>query len=123
MKAKLIELEGEKETLSSKMAGFAQADNVVVLHPAAVDAYRKKVAELQAALTTDDQERREAMEIVRSLVSAIHVVPLEGRGQVELQVRGALAELLNLPSRQPGEPPSAAMVVAEEGLEPPTQGL
>ena len=115
MKAKLIELEGEKETLSSKMAGFAQADNVVVLHPAAVDAYRKKVAELQAALTTDDQERREAMEIVRSLVSAIHVVPLEGRGQVELQVRGALAELLNLPRRQPGEPPSAAMVVAEEG--------
>jgi len=60
MKAKLIALEGEKETLSAKMAGFAQADNVVVLHPAAVDAYRKKVAELQAALTMDDQERREA---------------------------------------------------------------
>jgi hypothetical protein len=50
----------------------------------------------------------------RALVSAIDVVPLEGRGQVELQVRGALAELLNLPSRRPGEPPSAAMVVAEE---------
>jgi hypothetical protein len=59
------------------------------------------------------QERREAMNIVRSLVSGIQVVPLEGRGQVELHVRGALAELLNLPSRQPGEPPSAAMVVAE----------
>ena len=118
MKAKLIELEGEKETLSSKMAGFAQTDNVVVLHPAAVDAYRKKVAELQAALTTDDQERREAMDIVRALVSAIDVVPLEGRGQVELQVRGALAELLNLPSRRPGEPPSAAMVVAERTRTP-----
>jgi hypothetical protein len=59
------------------------------------------------------QERREAMDIVRSLVSGIQVVPLEGRGQVELHVCGALAELLNLPSRQPGEPPSAAMVVAE----------
>jgi site-specific DNA recombinase len=94
MKAKLIALEGEKETLSAKMAGFAQADNVVVLHPAAVDAYRKKVAELQAALTMDDQERREAMDIVRSLVSGIHVVPMEGRGQVELHVSGALAELL-----------------------------
>jgi site-specific DNA recombinase len=43
MKAKLIALEGEKETLSSKMAAFAQADIVVVLHPAAVDAYRRKV--------------------------------------------------------------------------------
>ena len=111
---KLIALEGEKETLWAKMAGFAQADNEVVLHPAAVDAYRKKVAELQATLTSDEQERREAMDIVRSLVSSIHVVPLEGRGQVELHVCGALAELLNLPSREPGEPPNAAMVVAEE---------
>lgn len=113
MKAKLIELESEKATLSAKMAAFAQADNAVVLHPAAVDAYRRKVAELQAALTSDEHERREAMDIVRSLVSGIQVVPMEGRGQVELHVCGALAELLNLPSRQPGEPPSAAMVVAE----------
>ena len=113
MKAKLIELEGAKETLSAKMAAFAQADNVVVLHPAAVDAYRRKVAELQAALTSDEHEHREAMDIVRSRVSGIQVVPLEGRGQFELHVCGALAKLLNLPSRQPGEPPSAAMVVAE----------
>jgi site-specific DNA recombinase len=95
----------------------------VVLHPAAVDAYRKKVTELQAALISDEPGRREAMDIVRSLVSGIKVVPLEGRGQVELHVCGSLAELLNLPRRQPGEPPSAAMVVAEEGLEPPTRGL
>ena len=53
------------------------------------------------------------MEIVRSLVNGIQIVPLDGRGQVELRVCGALAELLNLPSRQPGEPPNAAMVVAE----------
>jgi hypothetical protein len=31
-----------------------------------VDAYRKKVAELQAALTADEQKRREAMDIVRA---------------------------------------------------------
>jgi site-specific DNA recombinase len=123
MKAKLIELESEKETLSADKAAFAQAGNVVVLHPAAVDAYRKKLTNLQAALTSDEQERREAMDIVRSLVSGIQVVPLEGRGQIELHVCGSLAELLNLPRRQPGQPPSAAMVVAEEGLEPPTQGL
>ncbi len=114
MKAKLIEMEREKETLLADKAAFAQADNVVVLHPAAVDAYRKKLTDLQAALTSDEQERREAMDIVRSLVSGIKVVPLEGRGQVELQVCGSLAELLNLPRRQPGQPPSAAMVVAEE---------
>jgi site-specific DNA recombinase len=123
MKAKLIELEGEKEVISAKMATFSQAGNVVEFHPATVEAYRKKVAELQAALTSDEPGRREAMEIVRSLVNGIQIVPLDGRGQVELRVCGALAELLNLPSRQSGEPPSAAMVVAEEGLEPPTRGL
>ena len=66
MKAKLIELEAEKEALSAKMAAFAQADNVVVLHLAAVDAYHKEVAESQAALTADEQKRREDMDIVRA---------------------------------------------------------
>ncbi|MGO8847594.1 MAG: zinc ribbon domain-containing protein [Methylocella sp.] len=113
MKTKLIELEGEKEAISAKMAAFSQADNVVEFHPATVEAYRKKVAELQAALTSDEPGRREAMEIVRSLVNGIQIVPLDGRGQVELRVCGALAELLALPSRQSGEPPNAAMVVAE----------
>jgi len=113
MKAKLIELEGEKEVFSTKMAAFSQAENVVEFHPATVEAYRKKVAELQAALTSDTRERHEAKEIVRSLVNGIDVVPLVGRGQVELRVCGALAELLNLPSRQSGKPPSASMVVAE----------
>ncbi len=54
------------------------------------------------------------MEIIRSLVTRIDVLPQQARGQVEPNVRGALAELLNLPNRQPSEPPSAGMVVAEE---------
>jgi hypothetical protein len=87
-----------------------------VLRPAAVDAYRKKLTDLQAALTSDEQERREAMDIVRSLVSGIKVVPLEGRGQLELQVCGSLAERLNLPRRQPGQPPKRRPATAD----PPT---
>ena len=42
MKAKLIELESEKEALSAKMAAFSQADNVVEFHPATVEAYARK---------------------------------------------------------------------------------
>ena len=59
------------------------------------------------------------MDIIRSL----DVLPQQGRGQIELHVCGALAELLNLPNRRPGEPPNAVMMVAEEGFEPPTHGL
>jgi hypothetical protein len=50
-------------------AAFAQTENVVVLHPTAIDAYREKLTDLQAALTSDEQERREAMDIVRSAAS------------------------------------------------------
>jgi site-specific DNA recombinase len=123
MKTTLLEIDREKEALESELKAFEQLDTVVELHPSAIDAYRRAVANLQTALSADDKERREAMDIVRSLVTSIEVVPLTTRGQVELRVCGALAELLNLPNRRPGEPPDAAMMVAEEGFEPPTHGL
>ncbi|WP_309083333.1 recombinase family protein [Chelativorans sp.] len=123
MKSRLLELEREKEAMTKELEAITAAANVVELHPAAVEAYRRKVTELQLALSSDEKERREAANIIRSLVNGIEVMPLDGRGQLELRVQGALAELLNLPSRRPGELPRTVLVVAEEGLEPPTQGL
>lgn len=61
--------------------------------------------------------------VIRSLVARIEIIPTEGRGQIELKVHGALAELLNLANRKPGEAPNAVLMVAGEGLEPPTPGL
>ena len=123
MKSKLLELEREKENLAEELKAMASADNIVEFHPAAVEAYRRKVSELQSALGSDDRERREAASIIRSLVTGIEIVPKVGRGQVEIRVHGALAELLNLPNRKPGELPRTVLMVAEEGFEPPTQGL
>lgn len=40
------------------------------------------------------------MNIIRSLVTGIEIVLEERRGQVEIRVHGALAELLNLPNRK-----------------------
>ncbi|MDW6022212.1 recombinase family protein [Mesorhizobium sp. BAC0120] len=123
MKARLMDLEGEKESLADELKVVAQTDSVVELHPAAIEAYRRKVSELQSALCSDEDERREAAALIRSLVTRVTILPKERRGQVELRVHGALAELLNLPNRQRGEPPNAVLMVAEEGFEPPTQGL
>ena len=81
---------------------------------ASIEAYRRKVTELQDALQTGDSERREAANIVRSLVTCIEVMPREGRGELELSVHGALTELLNLPNRKTGELPRTALMVAEE---------
>lgn len=115
MKSRLLEIEAEKERLTTQLAVLMESSKVVELHPASIEVYRRKVAELQNALNTDEGDRREAGNVIRSLVTAIEVMPLEGRGELELGVHGALAELLNLPRRKPGELPATAMMVAEEG--------
>ncbi|MCT7374727.1 recombinase family protein [Chelativorans salis] len=123
MKSRLFELEREKENLTEELKVMASAENIVEFHPASVEAYRRRISELQGALRSDDSDRREAANIIRSLVTGIEIMPKEGRGQVELRVHGALAELINLPNRKSGEAPRTVLMVAEEGLEPPTQGL
>ncbi|MER9864065.1 recombinase family protein [Mesorhizobium sp. M0185] len=114
MKSKLLDLEREKENLARELQAMAAAESIVEFHPAAVTVYRRQVSELQDALQSDECERHEAARIIRSLVTAIEIIPTEGRGQVELKVRGALAELLNLPNRKPGTAPNAAVMVAGE---------
>ncbi|MER9387686.1 hypothetical protein [Mesorhizobium sp. M0435] len=114
MKSKLLDLEREKENLARELQAMAAAESIVEFHPAAVTIYRRQVSELQDALQSDECERHEAARIIRSLVTGIEIIPTEGRGQVELKVRGALAELLNLPNRKPGTAPNAAVMVAGE---------
>lgn len=112
MRSKLLDLESDKENLGRELQAMAVAASIVEFHPAAVEAYRRKVSELQQALQSDDRERQEAARIVRSLVARIEIIPTEGRGQIELKVHGALAELLNLANRKPGEAPNAVLMVA-----------
>ncbi|WP_352515820.1 MULTISPECIES: zinc ribbon domain-containing protein [unclassified Mesorhizobium] len=114
MKSKLLDLEREKENLARELQAMAAAESIAEFHPAAVTVYRRQVSELQDALQSDECERHQAARIIRSLVTGIEIIPTEGRGQVELKVRGALAELLNLPNRKPGTAPSAAVMVAGE---------
>lgn len=65
MKARLIELEREKDASESELAAIVAAEaadaSVVELHPAAVDEYRRRMQALEAALTTDEPARLEAM--------------------------------------------------------------
>ena len=125
LKEKLRGLEASRAALVTEQETIGNAaDTVVDLHPAAVDAYRKTVADLQAGLAgTDPAAREEAMGILRSLVSVIEVHPAEGRGKTEIRIHGMIAELINLAQRRPGEAIRTVMVVAGEGFEPPTLGL
>jgi site-specific DNA recombinase len=122
MKAKLTSAERERGAIAKELATVTD-DEVVELHPSAIDAYRAKVAELQVALATDGEVRDRAMGILRQLIDRIEVHPVGNRGTVELHVVGVLPKLFSLAQGRLDEAEKVIMVVAEEGFEPPTQGL
>ena len=74
-------------------------------------------------LSGDSARREEAVAIIRSLVTKIEIRPTAERGRTEILVHGALAGLINLATRAPGEPVRTVLMVAGEGFEPPTLGL
>jgi site-specific DNA recombinase len=92
------------------------------LHPNIAEAYRGKVAELNAALEADDAGP--ARELIRGLVEAIVLVPEDGKLRVE--VRGELAAILRLsgcanektPAVGPGLLVDQIKLVAGAGFEP-----
>jgi site-specific DNA recombinase len=57
------------------------------------DLYRRKVANLHTLLEGEDT-RPQAMEIIRSLIERIEIHPGEKRGQCDVILVGALAQIL-----------------------------
>ena len=64
-------------------------------HPNAVELYRRKIANLQEALTADDIVREEATAALRGLVDKIVAYPSTKRGRFDLELNGQLAAVLN----------------------------
>ena len=106
---------------------LAQADEPPpLLHPSLAEVYRTRITSLSEALGREDT-RAEAAQVVRSLVSAIELMP-EG-GELAIVLRGDLAAMLSFAangSKRPGAPRRAAglnllsqgSVVAGAGFEP-----
>jgi hypothetical protein len=80
----------------------------------------KRIDHLQDHLTNDPEIKVQAAEQFRSLIKSIEVHPLPEKGRVNLKITGDLSALALLD--KPGQKTDVS-VVAEEGLEPPTQGL
>jgi site-specific DNA recombinase len=100
----------------------ARARSVIELHPRAISRYQERVAALTEALRGENPEREAAIAILRSLVDRIDVTPLPARGQVALTAYGLIAGLVDYATRKQAVNDSTVMVVAGEGLEPPTLG-
>ena len=92
--AKLQELEQRKAGLIAELD--AAPPPAPRLHPNLAELYRRKVENLREALATPET-RTEAIEILRGLIEAIRLHPIEGGFEIELI--GDIANMLKLPEK------------------------
>jgi site-specific DNA recombinase len=110
--ARMKELETEKAKVMAGLEGAKESDNVVALHPKAIDRYKGAVAQL-----ADELKRGSPMEFatIRELVTAIivHASPSRPGGagskanaeddrSVRIDIKGRLAALCGNPASFPG---------------------
>ena len=121
---RLLDLEGEKERLDAELADMPEPIDAVALHPMAVARYLSQIDQLSAELKSNaDFQAGSTADSFRALVNSVIVHPVAPRAPLDIELRGYLAELTAEPKFPPHGRYSGFAVVAEEGLEPPTQGL
>ncbi len=118
-------LHEERQKVSADLASAPPATAVVALHPAMLARYEEQLTRLQAALASGIRVGdSECSEAIRDLVETVTVFRDPRRvGGVQVEIAGRLTVLLGeraYPNRVKGV---WGKMVAEEGLEPPTQGL
>jgi site-specific DNA recombinase len=131
--ARMQELEAEKAKVVAGLESAKESDNIIALHPRALDRYKRAVVEL-----ADELKRGTPNEFatIRELVTAIivHASPSRPGGagtkanaeddrSVRIDIKGRLAALCGNPALFPNMVMSGGTLVAGEGLEPPTPGL
>lgn len=130
---RMNKLEAERKTLGARLEEAKEADNVIALHPKALDRYKRAVVELANELKFGTPAE---FATIRELVTAIvvHASPSRPGGagtkanaeddrSVRIDIRGRLASLCGNPALFPNIAMSGGSLVAGEGLEPPTPGL
>ncbi|MFK4581091.1 recombinase family protein [Bradyrhizobium ottawaense] len=130
---RMRELEAEKTKVMAGLESAKESDNVIALHPKAIERYKRAVVEL-----ADELKRGSPIEFatIRELVTAItvHAAPSRPGGagtkanaeddrSVRIDIKGRLAALCDNPALFPNMAMSGGPMVAGEGLEPPTPGL
>ncbi|MBL6957827.1 MAG: hypothetical protein ISR52_02520 [Rhodospirillales bacterium] len=125
VREELRTLETRKRNLE-RTINSVHDDKTVEIHPNIADLYRKRVGELQTLLT-DDTSRPKAMDLIRSMIDHIQIHAGSERGNPEVILIGALARILAFSQKNKTAASNGSdgtfLMVAEEGLEPPTRGL
>lgn len=121
MGERLRELEAERASLIEDHGEApAQPENVISMHPGIIESYRRRIADLRAALQTiqDETARQRVQEQFRALIEKIIVVPGEAYKPVDYVIHGKLAGLLEVSEK--ARKKSVCNLVAGAGFEPTT---
>ena len=121
-RTRLTGLRAEKAELQAKVESLPEAPKVVALQPALVANYLRGVEQLDQLLRDGQPSTPDVARAVRDLVSKVIVHPPGEDGRPEIEVQGYLSELIN-PTLGQKLKCRGGLLVAEEGFEPPTQGL
>jgi site-specific DNA recombinase len=119
---RLKDLEAEKLTVAEQLAAANDKKKVISIHPSAIKNYLADIERMREALEDEKaDERPDLMASLRRLIHSVVVHAEPGVKGFEVEIKGRLQELLGVPflSRSMG----GGLVVAGEGLEPPTPGL
>ena len=106
----------EISKIEAELATAGFRTNVVELHPQAVQRFKENLDSLADILSKDALPDLKLIGAFRSLVESVIVKPRKAAEEHEVSIRGYLASLM-------GAEVSAVLMVAREGLEPPTPGL
>ncbi|MGO7157141.1 recombinase family protein [Rhizobium leguminosarum] len=110
-------LKAERERLKSNLASGEALSNVIELKPKAVLKFREDVESLAEILKDRAAEpSAEMARAFREVVSSVIVYPRAAGEAYRYEIKGWLSSIA-------GPELSAVLMVAEEGFEPPTQGL
>ncbi|CDM59047.1 site-specific DNA recombinase [Rhizobium favelukesii] len=110
-------LKAERTRLKADLAAEEPASNVIEIKPKAVTKFREDIESLAEILKDRGEEPTiELAKAFREVVSGVVVYPRKAREQYQYEIKGWLSGIA-------GPELSAVLMVAEEGFEPPTQGL
>ncbi len=125
MKARLKDLQAERDTLAVGDDDATEAELTILSHPALPDLYRRKVEQLEAVL--DGPDRTEAMDVIRSMIERVDLHPRAGGKGLDAALYGDLAAILAAcAGAKTAEAPAISRsglqlsVVAGTGFEPVT---
>jgi site-specific DNA recombinase len=124
-RARLDELRGQVLEAERELSQVEETPQIIALHPATLDSYIATVDRLAAVLrehAVAEDDRGTLVATFRALVHSVTVYPKAPREGFQVEVKGKLAALIG-GAAFPQAKYSGGRVVAEEGFEPPTQGL